>query len=314
MRRLIPALVLLAVVTACSAPVRRGDQPSSPAASTSRDDMAATVAAMTKRLAQSPTDSDAAVRLADTWLRQARVLNRSSLHKQAEEVLNRVIDAHPSDYLARRMRAAVYLAQHRFQDAILEAGRCRALRTPDPVIDGILGDALLELGDLPGAIEAFDRMLAQRPDAASYARASYARELQGDTSGALALMAMADEATSAHDVESQAWHAAQLGNLHVSTGNLDEALKHFTRADTLFPAHPFATIGLARLDLLNDRPADAFSRLQPRLDTAPTSDDFQLAGDALRKLGRIDDARRHHALAAALAAEETRVVPPGGAR
>jgi tetratricopeptide (TPR) repeat protein len=309
MRRLIFALVLLAVVTGCSAPLRREDQPSRLSATTSRDDMAATVAAMTTRLAESPTDSDAAVRLADTWLRQARVLNRASLHKQAEEVLNRVIDAHPSDYLARRMRAAVYLAQHRFQDAILEAGRCRALRAQDPVIDGILGDALLELGDLPGAIEAFDRMLAQRPDAASYARASYARELQGDVQGALA-----DEATSAHDVESQAWHAAQLGNLHVSTGNIEEALRHFTRADTLFPAHPFATIGLARLDLLNGRPANALSRLQPRLETAPTADDFQLAGDALLKLGHTDEARRHHALAAALAAEETRVVPPGGAR
>ena len=178
--------------------------------------MAATVAAMTARLATSPTDSDAAVRLADTWLRQARVLNRSSLHVRAEDVLNRVIDAAPSDYLARRMRATVYLAQHRFQDAVLEAGRCRALRDQDPVVDGILGDALLELGDLPAAIEAFDRMLAQRPDAASYARASYARELQGDLRGALALMKMADEATSAHDVESQAWHAAQIGNLHVS--------------------------------------------------------------------------------------------------
>lgn len=276
--------------------------------------MAQTVALMTARLAESPTDSDAAVRLADTWLRQARVLNRSSLHMQAEEVLNRVIDAHPSDYLAHRMRAAVYLAQHRFQDAILEAGRCRALRRHDPVIDGILGDALLELGDLPGAIEAFDRMLAQRPDAASYARASYARELQGDHRGALVLMTMADEATSAHDVESQAWHASQLGNLHVSAGNLQEALRQFTRADTLFPDHPFATLGLARLDLLEGRPAEALRRLQPRLDAAPSADDFQLAGDAWLKLGHADEARRHHALAAALAAEEARIVPPGSSR
>ena len=313
MRRLMLALVLLAAV-ACSAPPPREDQPSSLSFTTSRDDMAATVAAMTARLAASPTESDAAVRLADTWLRQARVLNRSSLHVQAEDVLNRVIDAAPSDYLARRMRATVYLAQHRFQDAVLEAGRCRALRNQDPVVDGILGDALLELGDLPAAIEAFDRMLAQRPDAASYARASYARELQGDLRGALALMKMADEATSAHDVESQAWHAAQLGNLHVSAGNLPEALRAFTRTEGLFPGHPFAVTGLARLDLLEGRPAEALQRLQPRLEAAPSADDFQLAGDALLKLGQPDEARRHHALAAALAAEESRVIPAGGSR
>lgn len=314
MRRLISALVLVAALAGCSAPPPREGQPSPLSFTTSLDDMAATVAAMTARLAASPTDSDAAVRLADTWLRQARVLNRNSLHLRAEQVLTRVIDAQPSDYLARRMRATVYLAQHRFQDAILEAHRCQALRSHDPVIDGILGDARLELGDLPGAIEAFERMLAQRPDAASYARASYARELQGDVHGAIALMKMAGEATSAHDVESQAWHAAQLGNLHVSAGDLTEALRHFTRADTLFPGHPFATIGLARVDLLNGRPAEALSRLQPRLESAPTADDFQLAGDALLKLGHADDARRQHALAAALAAEEARVIPAGGVR
>ncbi len=86
------------------------------------------------------------------------------------------------------------------------------------------------------------------------------------------------------------------------------------RADTLFPGHPFAVIGLARVDLLNGRPGDALRRLQPRLEAAPSADDFQLAGDALLKLGRPEEARRHHALAAVLAAEESRIVPPGGAR
>jgi predicted Zn-dependent protease len=313
MRRLIIASVLLAAVAGCNTPQLREDQPS-PLMATSRVDLAATVAAMTARLAQSPTDSDAAVRLADAWLRQARVLNRSSVIAQADDVLTRVITAHPGDYLARRMRAAVYLAQHRFQEAILEAARCRALRAHDPVIDGILGDALLELGDLPSAIDAFDRMLAQRPDAASYARASYARELQGDADGALSLMTMADAATSAHDVESQAWHAAQLGHLQTRAGGLAAATREFARSEWLFPGHPFATIGLARIDLMEGRPAEALRRLQPRLEGAPTADDFRLAGDALNTLGRLDEARRHHALAAALAAEESRVIPPVGAR
>lgn len=314
MRRLILACALLAAMAACGAPPPREDQPSFLSLTTSRDDLSATVAAMSARLAEAPTDSEAAVRLADAWLRQARVLNRSSLHVQAEAVLDRVIAAQSGDYLARRMRATVYLAQHRFQDAILEAGRCRALRAHDPVIDGIVGDASLELGDLPAAVDAFDRMLAQRPDAASYARASYARERQGDLKGALTLMQMADEATSAHDVESQAWHAAQLGHLHVRAGNHPHALRQFQRADALFPGHPFAVIGLARVDLLEGRPDDALRRLQPRLEGAPSADDFQLAGDALLTLGRVDDARRHHALAAVLAAEESRIIPPGGSR
>lgn len=313
-RRLITTLALCACLTACdAAPLPKG-QPSSATFATSQEGLAATVTAMTARLAAEPTDSDAAVRLADAWLRQARVLNRGSLAIAAEGVLDRVIAAQPSDYLARRMRATVYLAQHRFGEAILEAERCRAIRATDPVIDGILGDAHLELGDREKAYDAFDRMLAQRPDATSYARASYARELQGDISGALMLMKMADSATSAHDVESQAWHAAQLGHLHLTARDLAAATREYTRADVLFPGHPFAVIGLARLDLAAQRPAEALARLKPRLDSAPTSDDFQVAGDAYAQLGQPDEARRHHALAATLAEAEKAPVQARGNR
>ena len=313
-RRLITMWALCACLTACGSTPPREDQPSSATFTTSQEGLDSTVVAMTARLASEPTDSEAAVRLADAWLRQARVLNRGSLAIQAEAVLERVITRHHADYLARRMRATVYLAQHRFAEAILEAERCRALRANDPVIDGILGDAHLELGDREKAFDAFDRMLAQRPDATSYARASYAHELQGDISGALTLMNMADSATSAHDVESQAWHAAQLAHLHFTARDLTAAAREFARADALFPGHPFAVIGLARLDVSAQRPTDALARLAPRLETAPTSDDFQLAGDAYAQLGQLDDARRHHALAAALAQAEKAPVTPGGNR
>ena len=49
--------------------------------------------------------------------------------------------------------------------------------------------------------------------AAAYARVAYAKELQGDLNGALQLMRMATDATSAHDPEGQAWHHVQVGDL-----------------------------------------------------------------------------------------------------
>ena len=61
-------------------------------------------------------------------------------------------------------------------------------------------------------------MMQLRPSAAAYARAAYARELQGDLDGALRLMQMAADATSPHDPESQAWHYAQVGDLLSSDG------------------------------------------------------------------------------------------------
>src|SRR5687767_9341831 len=106
---------------------------------TSREGLSETVATMSAELAKSPDNSAAAVRLADALLRQTRVLNHAGLPLRAEAVLNRVLHTNPSDYLARRMRAAVYLAQHRFREALTETKRCRALRPDDPVIDGIVG-------------------------------------------------------------------------------------------------------------------------------------------------------------------------------
>ncbi len=299
-------LTLMSVV-ACGQPRSESGRASAPpeASSTSREALANTVAAMEAVLSRTPTDSVAAVRLADALLRQARVLNHAGLPLRAEAALDRVIDNSPSDYNARRMRATVYLAQHRFREAILEAGRCRALRGDDAWLDGIAGDASLELGDYANAFAAFDRMVTARPDGPAYARVSYARELQGDLQGALTMMTMAASATSAHDPEAQAWHAAQLGHLHLTAGDLASARREYSRADHLFPGHPFADTGLARVDVAEGRPTAALQRLTTRLATAPSAADFALAGDVYTQLGQLDAAERSYRLAEAAWTSDT---------
>jgi|SRR5688572_13856568 len=275
------------------------------ASTTSREGLSDTVEVTSAALAKDPANSAAAVRLADALLRQARVLNHAGLPLLAESVLNRVLHANPADYMARRMRATVYLAQHRFRDALTESKRCQALRADDPVIDGIIGDASLELGDYPAAFAAFDRMMLSRPDATTYARVSYAHELQGDLAGAIDLMMMAESATSAHDPEAQAWHAAQLGHLHLTAGDIAEARRDYMRADHLFPGHPLSVSGLARVDMAAGRPADALARLTRSLERTPSAGDFALAGDAYAALGRMDEAERSYKLAEAMWTSDT---------
>jgi len=197
------------------------------------------------------------------------------------------------------MLAAVYASQHRFREALTEADRCLRVRTDDAWLYGVVGDAHVELGEYTQAFEAFDRMVARRPNAASYARASYARELQGDLRGALQTMQMATEATGAQDAESLAWHHAQLGHLYLELGQLADARREFEHADYVFPDHPFAIEGLARVAAAQGDPARALQILTRSLAETPTPATLALAGDFLAALGRTDEAERQYRLAEA---------------
>jgi tetratricopeptide (TPR) repeat protein len=266
---------------------------------TGRDDLDRIVTAMSARLAAKPDDAAAAVTLADALLRQTRVTGNAGLAMRAESALQQILKKDPDHFQARRMLAAVYLSQHRFREALGAAERCQQARPDDAWLFGVVGDAHLELGEYDEAFAAFDRMLAHRPDAAAYGRASYARELQGDLAGALKLMQMALDATSPRDPESLAWHHAQLGHLYLATGQTDAARREFEHADFVFPGHPFAQDGLARVADAEGATSRALTLVDSLTGSTPTPVTLAFAGDLLTKLGRRDEAERRYALAEA---------------
>ena len=270
------------------------------ALSTSRGDLDKAVSMLRTRLTHHPRDTASAVALADALLRQTRVTGNAGLSSEADRVVTAALVASPDDYAARRMLATIRLSQHRFREAIQEAARCRTVRTDDDVVDGVLGDAHVELGEYPEAFAAFDRMNARKPTAASYARASYARELQGDLPAASRFMQMAAEATAPQDIESLAWHHAQLGHLALEQRQIDLARREYEHAEFLFPGHPFAAEGRARVAAASGNPALALDIVNARLQSSsPMPSDFALAGDLLTVLGRSVDAERQYRLAEA---------------
>jgi hypothetical protein len=70
-------------------------------------------------------------------------------------------------------------------------------------------------------------MVDARPDLASYARASYARELLGDVPGAIAAMRLAFG--SAGTPVDAAWAAHQLGELELGRGSVAAAARWYER-------------------------------------------------------------------------------------
>ena len=298
------SLAAFAMMAACARPGPERPTPVTPLLgtrqiSTSRADLDKTIISMRTRVTQSPGDAAAAVTLADALLRQTRVAGNAGLATEAEHVLLAVLDRDAGRYDARRMLAATYLSQHRFGDALREASRCQQLRTDDPWVFGVVGDAHIERGEYDAAFDAFDRMVAIKPTAAAYARVSYARELQGDLPGALQAMQMATDATSPHDPESLAWHRAQLGHLYLEMGRLSDARREFAFADHAFPGHPFAAAGLARVAAAEGNFRGALDTVTAVLETTPTPADLAFAGDMLAALGERDEAERRYRLAEA---------------
>src|SRR4249919_581048 len=169
---------------------REGARPvdSSAAVTLSRDGLERAIERQRTALRQNPVNARAAVGLADALLRQARVSGNAGLALEAERALKQALHDEPLEYEPRRMLGAVFLSQHRFREAILEAERARDQRPTDDWNYGVMGDGHLELGEYDQAFKAFQRMMNLRPTAGAYARAAYALELQGKLEASLRAM------------------------------------------------------------------------------------------------------------------------------
>lgn len=268
-------------------------------AGTSSDDLQRRIADLKTRLASRPDDVGLAITLADAFMRQARTTGNPGLAVEAERAVKTALDGDVANYDANRVLATIDLSQHRFREAIALAEKNRQARPSDPINYGVLGDGHLELGEYEQAFDAFDRMMAVRPGAAAYARVAYARELQGNLTGAVDAMRLAAEATAADDPESLAWHRSQVGDLYLRLGRLHEAETEYVAASHAFPGHPFAVIGYAKLLVARGDVPGALTLLRDLQQRAPTPDLAARIGDLYQRLGHRDEAERQYALAEA---------------
>ena len=259
---------------------------------TSSEGLRQRITEMEDRLRLEPRDIGAAVLLADALLRQARATTDGRPANRAGEVLKAVLKETPAQYDALRMLGAIELSQHRFRDALESARRARDLRPEDAWNYGVMGDALIELGEYDKAFEAFDTMVAMRPSAAAYARIAYARELKGDLDGALRAMLMAQHATPVQDPEAHAWYASQIGDLYLKLGKADEAIREYRRAAFRFPNYPQAMIGLGKVNAARGKHHEALAIYLEQLKRTPTLDLASRIGDLYA--GRGDAAASEH--------------------
>lgn len=198
---------------------------------------------------------------------------------------------HPQQPAVLLLRGHVLHQQHRFREAEQIARTLVARRTS--VLDyGLLGDALMEQGQLAEAAAAYQKMIDLKPFYQSYTRAAHVRWLRGDLDGAVALLRLAIASASPRDAESSAWAWTRLSAHQLQAGRLAEAESSAARALRHQPDYPAALLARGRTLLAMRRTAHAVDALGTAARLNPLPEYQWILADALRLDGDEDGAAR----------------------
>jgi tetratricopeptide (TPR) repeat protein len=253
-----------------------------------------TIAALQRRLRAAPSDWSAAAALGLAYVQQARITADPSTYPRAEQALRRSLSLRGGNVDGLVGMGSLALARHDFRSA-LAWGRRAVSANPFGVAGyGVVGDALVELGRYREAFHAFQHMADLHPGLAAYARASYARELQGDVAEAIRVMRMAEAA--AGSPEDAAWVAFELGELLWSAGRVDAAEDAYRRAVGQAPAFVGPRAGLARVSWARGRLSEAIRRYQRVVTRFPAPEHVAALGDLYSVTGRPALAQSQFAL------------------
>ena len=233
------------------------------------------------------------------YAQRARETGDPAFFTRAEGVLRRAHRLDAKDVYALTGLGGVALARHRFADA-LELGRAARAAAPGTAAPlGVVGDALLELGRYREAFATFDRMAALKPNASSYARVSYARELRGHVAGAIEAMELALDASIGRP-EASAWTAVELGKLNWSVGRVARAASSYRLALSLVPGYGPALDALARVEAARGRTGRAIALQRQAVTAIPLPGYVAQLADLLDVAGRSAEAKEQTALVAAI--------------
>src|SRR3984893_5615895 len=134
-------------------------------------------------------------RLGWAFVRKARLSYDPGYYKLAEQCALVVESERADDPDALLLQGHILQSLHKFKEAASIVIKLVNVRQ-DPADQGLLGDVLMEQGDLTSAVGAYQHMVNLRPDLQSYTRVAHLRWLKGDLDGAIDAIQMAATAAS----------------------------------------------------------------------------------------------------------------------
>ena len=246
-------------------------------------------------------------RLGWTFVKKARLSFDPGFYKLAEQCAA-CMEAQGStraDMLL--LRAHVLQSLHRFSEAEAAARKLVTLRE-FPFDYGVLGDILLDQGNLREGAAAYQRMVDLRPDLQSYARAAHVRWLTGDLNGAIELLNLATAAASPNDPEAAAWAFTRLALYQLQRGATRQALESCDAALTLQSDYAPALLARGRVLLAINRSADALVELQRAAKLNPLPEYQWALADALTIAGNREQAAEVESQLTARSSEDPRTL------
>ncbi|GAB2832763.1 tetratricopeptide repeat protein [Lentzea nigeriaca] len=202
----IPLLAAVLAVAACASP-----QAATPAA-TQTSSLQHNAESLQAKLRRTPQDAAAWAQLGATHVELARVTFDPQHYSRAERALTESLRLKPEgNGEAFIGRGALANARHDFASA-RDWGQRAVVALPDSAqAQGVLVDALTQLGDDAGASVALQRMLDLRPGVASFTRAAYHFELHGRLDEARGALERAlESASSPEEAEFCRFHLDEL--------------------------------------------------------------------------------------------------------
>ncbi|MCE7002755.1 hypothetical protein LWC34_07915 [Kibdelosporangium philippinense] len=179
------------------------------------------------RLNRVPGDASGWAQLGSSYVELARTTTDPNYYAKAQGALDRSVKLMPEgNGEAMTGMGALANARHDFAEAKDWATRAQALMPETAEVYGVLADALTQLGDDKGSMDAVQRMLDLKPNVAAFTRAAYYFELHGQQAEARSAMRRGlDSATSSDEA---AFCEYQLGELAWNIGQVEQA--HALRA------------------------------------------------------------------------------------
>lgn len=256
------------------------------------EDVDSTIEALEQRIDRDGTLPAASyASLAFGYLQKARNEAAPALYDKAEEALSSSFEVQPEGNFEATLGTAILAgSRHDFHGQLRWARRAVEVNPHNSQALGTVGDAYLELGDNEPALKVYQKMVDLRPDLPSLGRISYAAQVQGDTTGAIAAMerALSFAGTSRQDA---AWAHWQLAELHIGNQSLNRAATHLDRALGLNPGFGPALESSAHLAAARGDIETAIEILEALVVNFPLPGNFAFLGE-LHLLTGEDEAAR----------------------